>query len=44
MVRGLNREKQELEQDIFSLQEKFRLDSKEVERLSKRNKELEEEN
>jgi len=44
MVQGLNREKQELEQDIFSLQEKFRLDSKEVERLSKRNKELEEEN
>ncbi|CAG8581022.1 58_t:CDS:10, partial [Ambispora leptoticha] len=41
---SLNREKQELQQDIFSLQGKFRLDGKEVERLNKRNKELEEEN
>jgi len=40
----VKKEKQELQQDLFSLQEKIRLDSKEIERLSEKNEELEQEN
>jgi hypothetical protein len=40
----IEKEKRELQEEVFAFQEKARLDSRETERLSKRNKELEEEN